>query len=629
MEFGKATVTEDNGVLKVAPDAASNSGQITFTEIDGKTFNSNKITSMDKSVNIHNFNGLADLSVRVPNGLDCVFARLSNPEPLNTDFHDQRPYFGDRFENYSTYLGYDMQTKSFTVQDGDVGDDPNITGGSNIHGGFYIEFDGDETASDDGYVELKVVDVTTGDYLLDDEGNPVAVRRDYKAGDILGKELLVFSFKAKGQQKIAFEPDVSFGRQILTLSEKSCLYLQVVNKQYNTGIAEIIFQQQTGYSLQFNHVYYGMNFMNLAAALVKDVPEQEVSNYHEMMGNNLFISVKSKAKIKIENYQLTIKDNGVDLPIFEVGKLLTGRETKTLWNKVMNATVKITDKNSAFNYSLMQWSGAGKPVFPILVDYQNDQPIFAKGWTKIQNKFISEDIVAGVHTDNNAFTVPDDAKQVAIIIYPNVSQIPTTLVLNDFELDVNPAFTKSYIDGISDIKETMLGYLDYSYRGLVRVPKGDAGYRYTVNDTPTNIPVGVISGGDGKLINNNAWTDAGSYDPERTQGDIEAKVDGKMKSMSYAIMVGNETDTENDVIFYLEEVGGAEVPNSRYTGKIAAKTEPKTITKKDISFDVKAGKSYRLIGQSNIKDGFYIESNIRAYPLIEIVCDFREVEEKK
>lgn len=628
IEFDKATVTEDGGILKVTPDAATNGGAITFTEIDGKTFTSDKITSMDKSVNIHNANGVADLSVSISGGLDSVFARLSNPEPLNTDFHDQRPYFGDRYENYGTYLGYDMQSKSFTVQDGLIGDDPNISGGSNIHGGFYIEFEGEEIASDDGYVELKVVDATTGDYLLDDEGNPVAVRRDYKAGDIIGKELLVFSFKAKGQQKIAFEPNVSFGGQILTLSEKSCLYLQVVNKEYNTGLAEVIFQQQTGYSLQFNHIYYGVNFMNLAAALVKDVPEQEVSDYHEMLGNNLFISVKSKAKIKIENYQLIIKDNGTDLPIFEVGKLMTVRETKTLWNKVMNAIVKITDKNNAFNYSLMKWTGSGKPVFPILAGYSNDQPIFTSGWELVQNKFISEDAVSGVHTDTNAFTVLPDSQQVAVIIYPAVSQIPTALILNDFELDVRPAFTKSYIDGISDIKEAMLEYLDYQYRFVVKVPKNDSGYRYTVNDTPTKIPVGVVSGGDRKLINNNAWIDAGSYDPEKVQGDIEVKADGKMKSMSYSIQIGNETNTENDVIFYLEEVGGAEVPNSRYAGKIAAKSPLKTITKKGFSFDVKAGKSYRLIGQSNIKDGFFIESNIRAYPLIEIVCDFREVEEK-
>lgn len=93
---------------------------------------------MDKSVNIHNFNGAADLSVQIAGGLDGVFAKLLYPEPLNTDFHNQRPYFGDRYENYGTYLDYDMQDKSFTVQDGLIGDDPNISGGSNFRCGFLL-----------------------------------------------------------------------------------------------------------------------------------------------------------------------------------------------------------------------------------------------------------------------------------------------------------------------------------------------------------------------------------------------------------------------------------------------------------------------------------------------------------
>lgn len=630
IEFEKATVTEDGGILKVTPDASTGGGAITFTEIDGKTFTSDKITSMDKSVNIHNFNGAADLSVQIAGGLDGVFAKLLYPEPLNTDFHNQRPYFGDRYENYGTYLDYDMQDKSFTVQDGLIGDDPNISGGSNFRCGFFIEFEGEEVASEDGYVELKAVDTTTGDYLLDDDGNPIAVRHDYKAGSILKREILVASFKAKGQQKIAFEPDVSFGRQILTLSDNSCVYIQAVNKKYNTGMAELIFQQHTGYDIEVHHKYYGINFMNFAAALVKDVPEQEISDYNEMMGNNLFLSIKGKAKAKIENYQLIIQDNGTDLPVFSVGKLLTQRETKTLWNKNLFATVKITDKKNAFDYSLMQWSGDGEPVFPILTGYQNEQPIFAAGWTRVQNKFIPEDVVSGVHTDTNAFTVPADAKQVAMMIYPHDSAIPTVLQLNDFEIDIRPAFTESYIGKLTHESEHHLEYVDYAYKSVVAVPNGYSSYRYTVNDTPTKIPVGVFSGGDGKIYNDNAWSDAGSSDPNKTQGDAKFKADGNVKSLTYSVRIGNETATENDVILWWQKVGGSEVPNSRYIGKIAANSSVlKTIDGPEFSFDAVTGESYRLMAQSNIKDGFFIESKIRAYPLIEVIYDFDELTERE
>lgn len=628
IEFKKSTVLEDGGILKVTPDQFSTGSDLTFIDDEKREFTASKVQSLSQKIRISNLGGgICDLDADYEKSLDGVFAKLSNTEPINTDFHDQRPYFGDRYEHMMMYIGYDMQNKAFTIQEGDM-KDPNITGGSHFRLGFYFEPLNNPIASDDGYVELKVINVTTGDYLLNDNGEPIAIRHDYKLGNIIQREILVDSVTAKGQEKIAFEIDCSFGGQIVEISDSSCIYIQTVDAEHNTGTAELIFEQRTGYNILPHNIYYGTNFMNFAAALIRAKGEEELNNQSEIMGNGLYIASKGKSKASINNYQLTMQDNGTDLPVFELGKLLTPRETRDLWNKNLNATVKLTDKNNAFDYSLMQWSGTGKPTLPILTGYQNDQPQFATGWTKIQNKFISEDAVSGVHTDRNAFTIPDQSKQVAVILYPHVSQIPITLILNDFELDVTPQFTKSYIGKLTHLSENHLEYVDYAYKSGVKVPTGEAGYRYTVNSTATNLPIGIFSGGDGMIYNDNAWTDAGSYDPEKTQGDAKFKADGTVK-ISYSVRIKNEKNTENDVSFWLEKVGGAEVPNSRYTGKIAANTTvAKTINSQKFTINVKANESYRLKGQSNIDDGFYIESTIRAYPLIEVIYDFKELTEQ-
>ena len=574
IEFGKSTVTEDGGILKVTPDASSGGGSsLTFVDDQSREFTGSKVQSLSKKVRIRNVGGgTVDLDANYEKSLDGVFAKLSYPEPINTDFHDQRPYFGDRYEHMGMYIGYDMQNKAFTIQEGDELD-PNITGGSHFRLGFYAETLNSPIASFDGYAELKLVDPETNQYVLDDNGNPIAVRHEYKQGDVIKPEVLVASLTAKGQQKISFEFDYSFGGQIIELSDNTCIYIQTVDKEHNTGTAELIFEQKTGYNILPHQIYYGTNFMNLAADLVRTKGEEELDGQHELMGNGLFVSSFGKSKVKIENYQLTIKDNGTDLPVFSVGKLLTRRETRDLWNKNMNATVKITDKNNAFDYSLMQWSGQGEPALPILIGYQNSQPQFAAGWTKVQNKFITEDAVLGVHTDTNAFTVPDQANQVAVMIYPHVSQIPTTLILNDFELDVAPQFTKSYISKLTHQSESYLRFVDYVYRSLVKVPAGDASYSYTVNSTETRLPIGVFSGGDGKIINDNSWHDAGSSDPEKVQG--------------------NAVDL------------------------------PK------FTINVKELDTIKLMAQSNIDDGFYIDSTNRAFPLIEVIYDFDELTEQE
>ena len=139
------------------------------------------------------------------------------------------------------------------------------------------------------------------------------------------------------------------------------------------------------------------------------------------------------------------------------------------------------------------------------------------------------------------------------MMYQHVSEMPSTLQLKDFESDITPWFNRVMITDNSHISEQYLRNLDYVYRSIVAVPAGYASYRYTVNSAKTKLPVGVFSGGDNKIVNDNSWTDAGSTDPNKTQGDIKFLADG-IVTINYQAQCYNEQGTINNVEFWLEKV---------------------------------------------------------------------------
>lgn len=627
---------DEDGKVKVQLDPATTGSGITVTDtILGTDFAAKKLQSLDKSVRIAKFdeNGTADFSVDLPHIAEGVFAKLGNQQPINTDFHDQRLYFADRWAYMSMYLGEDMQDKGWTIQDGSMGDTA-VTGGASVRIGMFFEPINGSIASEDGYVELKVIDLMSQDYLVGDDGLPVAIRRDYKGGDLLKPELLVGAVKAKGQQKIAFEVDCSFGDQIVEVSPGTCIYMQVVGKDATTGLAEMMFEEHTGYRVESFTRYYGYNWMNLAAALVKSKAEGTIpAGTHELMGNGMFISAVSQVKAKIDNNMLTIADDGTNLPVFCVGQIADRLDTYELLHKNLMAHVKIQDKKNAFVYALMEWTKDDPASLPMLTGYQNGSPEFADGWVKVAEKFISEDVVSGIHEDSNAFTVPDDAKQFAVVIYPNASSIPTVMQLADFEVDILPVFTKSIVQNTFPSNELHLEWQKYAYRALTGTPSGDAAMRYTVNIAETKLPFGIVSGGDDEIVNDNSWTTGpNNY---KFEGDGKFLRDGKV-TIEYIAQVycgesvpdGGSSNCSIWIAKKQPDGSFLEIPESKMSFVcLKSMSGAKKVQSQPIKFEVKANDIIRIIAKSDINDGCYLQSGTNGIPLLRLNIDYNELAE--
>ena len=610
-------------------NTTTGSSELEFVGVDGKTITGNKLTSNDGSVRYFpNLDGSIDLSVYNSNIAEGIFARLNRTVPINTNFRDSIPSFEIASSKTGMYIGFDRTKKAYTLQEGDM-KDPNVTGGSRFKVYMYIDVLNKPIASEDGYIELKFINPDTKDYIIGNNGRPFAIRRDYKAGEIIGEELLTGIITAKGQMEIAPDIDVSFKNQVLELSGNSAICIQLIDQNNQTGIFELEFERNCGYTTHSNDYYYGDNFFDLNYAIRKTKGETEFNNTNEYMGDGWFIDNRTKGKVSIVNSVLTMQDNGTDLPVMSVGNILNKFDTFQLRNKVIDVEVKLQDKDNAFDYAMLEWIGQGEAKLLILERFENEQPIFNANWRMVSKKFISEDVVSGIHTDTNAFTVPQNADQVAIVLYPIVSQIPTTLKLVNMRANINPVFSKTIITNTAKLNEEMLVDDKYIYKSVVATPSGDSSYRYTVNNIPTKIPIGVFKG-NGEIFNNNAWTDVGSYDPNKTQGDIEFKVDGKVK-IEMTPRIFNETSTLNSVNFWLSKVGSdgllTKIESTNYTSTIPANSSTPRRFTKIMELDVKKGESYRLLASSNVADGFYLESDTDGVPLLEIIYTFNEIQE--
>lgn len=601
--------------------------------LKNEKFTSNNIQSMDKTVRIAQLGDASDFSVEGVNGHDGILAFVGNDQLYNTKYGKSRIYFGDVRVQGGVYVYQDLKKKSFVLQDIDPQDDPNISGGTTFLIALsYVPsaYDGG-TITQDGSVILELVD-DNEDPILDIDGNPMGVEIEYKAGDKQRKELYLGECMIKSYTEVHLKITSTFANEeILSVGADTCIMIQAVSKKESAGTALLAFMVFTGYRIGFDKLYFGTNSLNFAQYLTFDQPEIEVPAATMYFGDDVFVDFKTKAKFAIQSYQLILADNGKDIPVFSIVKKYSRLATHYISDKEYEATVKIVDKNNAFQVNLMKYTGTADPApLSSVQRYDNGSPVFPDGWVVADSLFISEDIVSGVHTAMKKFTLPSDGKELAVVLFPATSQIPTTLKLNDFEGDIIPWFNKLIITTNSHIKEQYLEYTKEYYKARVYTPKGYANYRYTVKDTPTRMPAGFITGGDGKVINDNSWFDVGSTDPQKVQGDFKFLAAGNV-SMSYEAQIFNETDTANTVEIWLAKVGPGkdqltEVPGSKYTATIEAKrTKPKKIISEAFDFTVKANETYRVLAKSNIMDGFYLYCGTNGIPLFDATITFDEI----
>lgn len=637
--FGSGfTATQDPNSKTTVKVDYQDQGASDITFVDGLTggeFTASKVQSVDKSIRISKIaDGVADFSRGLPEHNSGIHVCLGNDELLNSKYQRAKLYFSDTKVKGDSFVYFDADTKSYIIQDVDPQDDPNVSGGTTFIIALYYEPNPDieNVLTQDGAIELEFVD-DADNPILDVNEKPMGSKIDYKAGDLIKPELYIGECQAKAFTRVHLKIKMNFANEeIISVGANTQLCIQAINKNESSGLALLSFIAFTGYRLSFDTKYYGYNSLNMSQYLIfnqaeTDIPANTIMNW----GNNTYLNFVNKAKLSISNYHLVIKDaGGLDLPVWSISKVYDKLDSKYISGKKYKVTATLTDKDDAFDVALLKYTGTVFPApNPKVERYLNENPIFTSDWVVVDSMFISEEPVVGDHTQSKEFTIPNDSTGIAILMYPHESQQPCTLQLKDLEGDITPWFNKLVISDTSHISEEYLNNVKYIYKSVVNTPNGFAAYRYTCNNIDTKVPIGLIKGGDGKIINDNAWADVGATDPNKVQGDFKFLVEGNIE-MSYTAKCYNEQGSLNQVEFWLAKVeqGGTftEVPNSRIATTIEAnRNKPKMITSKNFTFTVAANESYRMFMKSDKADGFYIQSETDGVPLFESIINFDEL----
>lgn len=553
-------------------------------------------------------------------------------------------WFDDIIVSSDGLLNTDKTNKAYAIQDY-TEDDPNVTGGIPTLIAFRAAMKG--KAPNDGFVELllKKTDEGTptqdGDYLLNPEGNPIGLRKQYKSGDDLGVLDLMTIYMAKEQVKFQCILEHNFVDDGVMLEDRtegaSGIMIQALGGDYSTGDALLQFENDTMQNIEFTKHYNGEDIFNMAWVLEHDMPETNLDiGQGETSVDGFHFYNATKLKAGIEDKTITVKDNGTDMAYFNLGQIFSAEKTYMLRDKDLDVTVTLQDKDNAYRVYIAKWIGKpDKYTDKIITDQINDSPVLETNWELGDSLFISEDVLSGEHDFSGALTVPSDAVNFAVIIVPVVKQSPSTLKLKGFKIDVSEPFYGWILEAPELVGEKYLQFSERHAELRCDFVSGTGGIRYTLNDVPDGMPmpVGIIKSGKADIEIDHTINQVQGSTLTQFEGAIKFNRKGKatiqtslyvQSELSHGILASTK--------FWYSKVSGdgqtfTKIPLSEYDVQVRGMTKAINNMPK-FSINVEAGDRIALFATSDRADGAMIGTLERNVPMLKTVIDFNEITEE-
>ncbi|MGL5284319.1 MAG: hypothetical protein ACRC8W_21655 [Plesiomonas shigelloides] len=468
-------------------------------------------------------------------------------------------WFEDIVYSSPTYIQIDRNRKLIGIQEYD-GLDPNVTGGQDYLIAFRVNMRG--IAPEDGVVKvyLNEYDELGRDsgILVNSNGQPMAVERSYKAGEKLGALDVIGVVKATALRYFSCNVEDTFNDAYLTLTDSTegvtGLMVQSITVGEKTGPALLQFEADTNQDISFSAHYLGPERLDFAWLVrSNEAPLNIAGGIGLTMADGYGFYNLTPVKFGSVNDHLQISDNGSDIADFNLHRIFNAEETQMMRGRDVDVTVTLTNKDMAFRVALLKWDG--KPDMYTKEIYKtrtNDSIDLQAGWTIAGELFISEDAIQDDHIATKRFTVPVDANNYAIMIYPTNAQQPLTLLLKDLRLDVTDPFT-GYVVHFSEMdREKALAFSE-QHMTLYQDNQGYGALRYTINGNDQPMPIGVLGKGEADVsIDNTLNTIAGTM-AKGGEGGLEFKADGKV-TITTALRLWNEKNVGAAVMFWYELV---------------------------------------------------------------------------
>lgn len=544
----------------------------------------------------------------------------------------------------SPFIEIDKPNKALGIQDY-TDDDPVVTGGIPTLIAFRVAMK--DKAPNDGFVELilKKTDEGTptqdGGYLLNANGQPIGIRKQYKSGDDLGVLDAMAIYMAKGLTKFQCIVEHNFIDDGVMLEDRtegaSGILIQALGTDYATGDALLQFENDTMQNIEMSKHYNGPDIFNMAWALSYDRADTDITaGTGQTSVDGLHFYNNTNLNVGIADKTIHIHDNGADMAYFSLGQIFSAEKTHMLKNKELDIKVTLQDKENAFRIYMVKWTG--KPdayTNKVIASYDADTGAVADtNWTLTGNIFISEDAASGEHDFMGTLTVPADAVNFAVVIAPGAEATPIDLYMKGFKIDVSDPFYGWILEAPELIGEKHLQF-DERHAELRCDVAGYASVRYTLNNVPTGMPmpIGIIKNGKADIeIDHTVNQVSGSQLPQ-FEGAIKFNKEGKA-TIQTDLYVHSEKAHSTLVTtkFWYSKVSPdagtfTKIPLSEYTTQVRGQT--KAINKMPrFEINVQPGDRIALFGTSDQADGAFINQNAGdPTPMLKTIIEFNEVTE--
>lgn len=539
-----------------------------------------------------------------------------------------------------TSIAINKAKKTIGIQEGD-GLDPNVTGGSDFLTSFRVSLKG--TAPEDGRVTIYLAKGVkfdeSSDILLDIDGEAMAAERHYKSGEVLGDLEVTGVVNAKGLTNITMHVVHTFTSDNVVINERakglSGIMVQALGEKGKTGTALLQYELDTNQTIEFSRLWLGQKRMSFDPIVSEDSPKQAgVAGAGISLADGIHFYNPHPASTEVSNGELIVSDDGSNICDFSLGKFFEASETIALRGKQVEVTATLDNSTNGWNIYLLKWTGIPNQYPKELYKSRNGGgiPIWEDGWGVGDVKFIAEDVSSGKHTVSQVFTVPTDANNYAVVIVPVEAEIPMTLKLTKFELDVVKPFYMYEMHRSNKLDEIHLRESS-EFLETIQDNEGLGGLRYTITNTAVDkgqpMPCGEIHKGRADITLDSTVNQVVGSSAGGGEGALKFMAEGSA-SFSTELRIWSEQPkgTTSVVKFWWVSIA-----DNGYESKIA-KSETlfnipggsQTVyAMKPFTILVSSGERVGLRATADKADGAFLESVTSTKPLVDVKINFKEL----
>lgn len=532
--------------------------------------------------------------------------------------HDGAVWFTDPVYPSNAFMSVDTPAKTISIQEADTLD-PNVTGGTDYLIAYRVHMQGN--APDDGKVRIYLWDTIKKAYIKDVNGDPMGSQRLYKRGEELGYISVIGVVNAKGVTTFTTHVMDDFVDDELIISSRtegaSGILVQALTSTEKTSPALLQFEQDTGQQIDFDSKYYGPDLISLRWFLQEDAPEITApAGSIKGLNDGSLVYAIGQTKMSIADKTLSLLSAD-----FNLGKFINPDDTHLLKGKIIKAYTTMANPDGDVVMAMFKWTG--KPGEATTKIYgarsQGGGIIPVAGWEQVEEDVIVANALGDFKEYSHNFTVPDDAVEIAIILYPSLGLTTDSINIKGFNADVVNPFM-GYIVKAPELYTEQHLKSNPQYAKLVQDRQGYFSLRYTLNNVPTTgvpMPVGMIKAGKANITIDDTVNVVVGSAARGGEGAIKFGDEGRIvvKSELYiypgeSLLKGNKATAR----FWYASVSDdgqvfTKIDDSETSFILTGGDLPSKCKMNPFGMDVKTGDRIVLLSLTDATDDAYIVSN--------------------